>query len=69
MKIWGQKIYDSNVIQEANFAVKGYHKELGSGVLTLHKIEWRAKYNTMLINADGGFAEVIPYKSLHRRMV
>jgi len=58
MKIWSQKIFSSDNIEESNFAVKGYHRKLGSGVLTVHKSEWHAKYNAMLINSDGGISKV-----------
>jgi len=60
MKIWGQKIFASNTEEESNFVVKGTHKDLGSGTLTMHELEWHANYNAMLINSDGGKAEVFP---------
>lgn len=59
MKIWGQKIFSSDNIEESNFTVKGYHRKLGSGILTVHKSEWHAKYNAMLINSDGGEVRVV----------
>jgi len=60
MKIWGQKIFSSDKEKESNFVVKGIHEDLGSGILTAHKLEWHAKYNAMLINSDGGKARVFP---------
>lgn len=59
MKIWNQKIFDSNNLKESNFAVEGFHRKLGSGILTTHKSEWHAIYNKMLINSDGGGGRVI----------
>ena len=58
MKIWDQKIYDSDPIRKSNFVIIGQHKKIGSGVLSHHIEKWHADYNAMLINSDGGKAEV-----------
>ena len=57
MKIWGQKAYDSDVKVESNYQVVGHHRELSDGgVISCHKYEWHATYNSMLINSDGGMS-------------
>ncbi len=59
MKIWGQKIYNSDAEAESDYKVVGHHEELGGGVISYHKDKWHATYNSMLINADGGVSEVM----------
>ena len=59
MKIWNQKIFNSNRREDSNFVVSGIHPLLGEGTLSTHKYEWHAIYNSMLINSDGGHSTVV----------
>ena len=54
MKIWNQKIFNSDTKESSHFIVSGKHPLLGEGILSTHISEWHAQYNSMLINADGG---------------
>ncbi len=54
MEVWNQKMFNSDKKEESNFIVSGTHHLLGEGTLSTHKDKWHAKYNSMLINSDGG---------------
>jgi hypothetical protein len=55
--------YPSTSIKEGKYAVVGYHRDLGGGIMVWNKKRSEAFANKLAISNDGGSAEVVTKKS------